>query len=245
MIGRRAALVTGATRGIGAAIADLLAAGGWDLTLSARSEVALAAAADRLQTADGGQVTVAAANLAVEADVTRLAEVHAGAYGRTDALVLNAGMGTIGPMATFPLRRLDTLMQVNVRSALQLMQLSLPALGAARDVWGSARVVAVSSLTGVASEPLNAAYGASKAALTSLCQTFNTEHSARGLSATAVCPGYVATDMTAGLADKVALEDMIDAADVAEVVLCMTRLGPRTVVPMVPMSRPGEHVWRV
>jgi short-subunit dehydrogenase len=105
-------------------------------------------------------------------------------------------------------------------------------------------VIAVSSLTGVAGEPLNSAYGATKAALTSVCETLNTEESQGGVIATAVCPGYVATDMTAPLADAVAPESMIDADDVAEMVISLTRLSRSVVVPYVPMTRPGAHLWR-
>lgn len=243
--GRRIALVTGGTRGIGALIAQRLAADGWDLTISARSADAVEVFADSLAHISGGRVVGVAADLADESAVEALAAAHVAAHGRTDALVLNGGMGSIGPLENFPLRRLDKLLQINVRSAFQLMQLSLPALVAAKDAYGTSKVIAISSLTGIASQPLNAAYGASKAALTSLCETFNTEHSVQGISATAICPGYVATDMTAGLADQVPPDDMIDAADVAELVVSLTRLGPRTVVPVLPMSRTGSLVWRV
>jgi short-subunit dehydrogenase len=241
---RRAALVTGASRGIGAVIAARLAAAGWDLTVSARSAGPLEALAGELTAAHGVRVRAVVADMALEADVTALAGAHAAAFDRVDALVLNAGMGAIGPVADFPARRFDKLYAVNVRSAFVLVQALLPLLRATAAGGGAAKVIAVASMTGLAGEPLNSAYGASKAALTSLCETLNTEESLSGVSATAVCPGYVATDMTASLSDQVAPADMIDAADVAEVVVGLTRLSRSVVVPVVPMTRPGPHLWR-
>jgi short-subunit dehydrogenase len=240
----RTALVTGASRGIGALIAGKLAAEGWDVVVSARSAGPLEDLATRLGATAAGRVRAVAADMAAEEDVLRLADALASTSGRLDALVLNAGMGSIGPFADFPARRFDKLYAVNVRSAFVLTQRLLPLLRATAVQHGTAKVIAVSSLTGVAGEPLNSAYGASKAALTSLCETLNTEESPGGIIATAVCPGYVATDMTAPLADAVAPESMIDAADVAEMVVSLTRLSRSVVVPYVPMTRPGAHLWR-
>jgi short-subunit dehydrogenase len=240
----RVALVTGATRGIGALIAERLAAQGWDLTVSARSHDVLGALADRLRLAHGRTVRAVPADMAIENDVLGLADAHTATFDRLDALILNAGMGSIGPLAEFPARRFDKLYTVNVRANYLLIQRLLPLLRATAGATGTAKVIAVSSLTGVAGEPLNSAYGASKAALTSLCETLNTEESTAGVTASAVCPGYVATDMTTPLADQVAPDGMIDACDVAEVVVGLTRLSRSVVVPFVPMTRPGPHLWR-
>lgn len=241
---RREALVTGASRGIGALIAQRLAAQGWDLTLSARSVGPLEELADKLSFEHGVTVRAVPADMAVERDVTALADAHVDATDRLDVLVLNAGMGAIGPLAEFPARRLDKLYSVNVRAPYLLTQRLLGLLRKTAGDAGTAKVIAVSSLTGVAGEPLNSAYGASKAALTSLCETLNTEESREGVTATAICPGYVATDMTAPLADQVAPEAMIDPVDVAEVVVGMTRLSRSVVIPSIPMMRPGPHLWR-
>ncbi|SMC71673.1 SDR family NAD(P)-dependent oxidoreductase [Lentzea albidocapillata] len=241
---RRAALVTGASRGIGALIAQRFAAAGWDLTLAARSTGPLEELAGRLATDYGSTVRPVASDMAQEDQLRHLAQAHSDSFGRLDALVLNAGMGAIGPFADFPPRRLDKLFAVNLRSAYVLIQQTLPLLRRTAAEHGTARVIAVSSMTGIAGEPLNSAYGATKAALTSLCETLNTEESEGGVLATAVCPGYVATDMTAPLADQVATELMIDPVDVAEVAVSLTRLGGSAVIPQIVMTRPGPHLWR-
>ncbi|SDU79286.1 SDR family NAD(P)-dependent oxidoreductase [Gordonia westfalica] len=241
----RTALVTGASRGIGLEIARRLAADGWNLTISARTETTLSEAADTLRAGSHGEICEVVADMASEEDVTSLAAAHRERFGRLDALVLNAGMGSIGSIEEFPVRRFDKLIAVNVRSAYLLIQQLLPTLRATAGATDSARVIAVSSLTGTASEPLNSAYGASKAALTSLCETLNTEESLGGVSATALCPGYVATDMTAPLTGDVPANTMIDPGEIAEIAVGLTRLGRSAVIPNIPISRPGPLVWRV
>ena len=99
-------------------------------------------------------------------------------------------------------------------------------------------------MTGIAGEPLNSAYGASKAALISLCETLSTEYSELGVSGCAVGPGYVDTEMVASLHEQVAPSEMIPISDVAEVVIAMTRLSKAAVAPMVAIGRPGNQLWR-
>jgi 3-oxoacyl-[acyl-carrier protein] reductase len=242
---RPAALVTGASRGIGLAIAERLAAAGHDLTICARRPDALAAARDALA-AHGPEVRAEPADMASEEDVRRLAGMHVAAYGRLDVLVLAAGVGTAGPVGEVPLRRFDKQFAVNVRAAYTLVQELLPALretARARPEHG-VKIIALSSITGVYPEPGLSAYGASKAALISLCRTLNAELSADGITATALCPGYVDTDMSAWVHDRIPPEDMIRTADIAELAMSLTRLSSRAVVPEVVVTRPGGQLHR-
>lgn len=249
----RTALITGASRGIGAAIACRLAAGGWDLTLAARTPDSLTALADKLRDQYGVRVHTALGDMAVETDVHDVARQHLTTYdGRLDALVLSAGMGQAGAIDGFPLSRLDKQYAVNLRAPFQLVQECLPALRAtaALDPDGTtgvrhgARVVAVASLTGLVAEPSLAAYGATKAALLSLCESVNVEESEAGVSACAVAPGYVDTDMTSWMHDRLAREDMITVEDVAEMVGSVLALSRSAVVPSIAITRPGRHLWR-
>lgn len=240
-----AALVTGASRGIGEEIARRLAAAGHDLTISARNRDPLEALAGELHSQHGVHVEIATADMSSEEDVRQLAATHLAAHARLDVLVLNAGMGAIGAFADYPVRRLDKMFTINVRSAYVLVQQLLPAmLEAGRTSAHGGKVIAIASTTGIVGEPLNSAYGATKAALISLCETLDTEHALDGVTATAVCPGYVATSMTEGLSDQVAQEDMLPPSDIAEAVLGLTRLSARTVVPRLVLTRPGPHLWR-
>jgi NAD(P)-dependent dehydrogenase (short-subunit alcohol dehydrogenase family) len=99
-------------------------------------------------------------------------------------------------------------------------------------------------MAGVASQPHGSAYGASKAALISLCETLNVEESERGICATAISPGLVDTDMTAWARDRVNPAEMIRASDIAEMVLGLIRMSRWAVVPTIVMSRPGTTIWR-
>jgi 3-oxoacyl-[acyl-carrier protein] reductase len=240
--GRRAALVTGASRGIGAEIATRFAADGWDLTISARSLEPLQELAVRLRDQFAGRVEVVTADAADEEQLTHLAAMHATEYGRLDALVLNAGMGQKGPISDLPARRLDKLYQVNVRSAYVMLQALIPTLRSTAGFAGSAKVIAIASITGVHPEPELAAYGATKAALISLCETFNLEESASGVSATTISPGYVNTDMSSWTA--IPQEEMITAADVAVMALAVTQLSRYAVLPGVVLTRPGTNLGR-
>lgn len=248
----RTALITGASRGIGAAIARRLAADGWDLTLAARTPEPLAALAHELQARYGVRVHTAPGDMAEEADVHNVAQQHLKAYdGRLNALVLSAGMGQTGAIADFPLSRLDKQYAVNLRAPFQLVQECLPALRATAalspegsGVRHGTRVVAIASITGVTAEPSLAAYAATKAAVLSLCESVNVEESDAGVSACAVAPGYVDTDMTSWMHGQLSPEDMITADDVAEMVSSVVVLSRTAVVPSIVITRPGRRLWR-
>ncbi|NLG45437.1 SDR family oxidoreductase [Gordonia sp. (in: high G+C Gram-positive bacteria)] len=245
MTTRKAALITGGSRGIGAAIAERLAADGWDLTISARGLDALNERAQALR-AHGGRVEVAVADMTDDAALADLTAAHTAAFGRCDALVVNAGMGAMGAVEDFPVRRLDRLYQVNLRAPFLLMQGMLPTLRDTAGADGAAKVIAISSITGVYPEPNLTAYGSTKAALISMCETFNLEESTRGVSATAICPGYVDTDMSEWTKGEGAIpaEEMITGADVATIAHAVTQLGRYAVLPQAVLSRPGINLHR-
>ncbi|MEU6371558.1 SDR family oxidoreductase [Streptomyces sp. NPDC046909] len=232
--------MTGASRGIGREIAGRLAEEGFDLTLSARGTDALREAAAECAKRGATQVRTVSADMAVEDDVRQVAEAHRTAYGRLDLLVLSAGVGSAAPLGSYPVHRFDKQFAVNVRAPFLLIDACMELLRSTAP----ARVVAVSSITGRAPEPGLAAYGASKAALTALCEAVNTEASADGVAATAICPGYVDTDMSAWNHESVPPSEMITSSDIAELVIAVTRLSSRAVVPYLPVVRTGSALWR-
>lgn len=235
------ALVTGASRGIGLGIATALAGRGLGLTVTARDESRLRELAGELRRAGAPRVEVRAGDLADDGHLEALARAHADAYGSMGVLVLNAGVGTAGPVSSYPVRRLDRAIAVNLRAPFRLLQLCLPLLraGAAADPASGARVVALSSITGVHAEPGLAAYGATKAALLSLVDTVNAEESAGGVTATALAPAFVDTDMSAWAADRVPPAEMIPVADIVRLVECLLDLSARSVVGHVVVARAG------
>ncbi|WP_459976642.1 SDR family NAD(P)-dependent oxidoreductase, partial [Mycobacterium avium] len=136
----------------------------------------------------------------------------------------------------------DKQIAVNLRAAFVLIQTTLPLLRAAASVHPDrgAKVIAMASLTGVQAEPDLAAYGAAKAGLISLCRSINLEENARGVSATAVAPGYVDTDMARFKHEVLAAEHMISVTDVVELVDACLRLSRRAVVNEVVVARSGS-----
>jgi NAD(P)-dependent dehydrogenase (short-subunit alcohol dehydrogenase family) len=96
----------------------------------------------------------------------------------------------------------------------------------------------------MASEAGLGAYAASKAGLASLCQTLTIEEWAHGVSASAISPGYVATDMTSHLHESLPHAEMMIPSDVATLVVAMSKLSARASVPALPLTRPGPNIWR-
>ncbi|MFF2389418.1 SDR family NAD(P)-dependent oxidoreductase [Agromyces sp. NPDC058104] len=234
---QRAALVTGGSRGIGLAIAERLAAEGFSLTIAARSRQTLDAAAGALE-ASGAHVVAVEADAADPEAIERLVARHEAAWGRLDALVLNAGMGFASPIAETPLRRVDKHYALNLRGTFAMVAAALPLLRrTAVDEPRGTRVIALASLAGLMAEPDLAAYSATKAAVVSLCESICLEEAATGVSATALCPGYVDTDMAAWKHDEIAPADMIRAADLAELAVSLTRLSRNAAVPSIAVHR--------
>lgn len=242
----RSALITGASRGIGREIARRLAADGYSLTLSARHEQSLAEACEQLRGASTVEIASIPCDLRNDDHVLALVAAHADRFGTLDLLVLNAGVATDGAVADVLMKSVDLTLDINFRAQFLLVQAALPLLrkaAATRPDHGG-KVIALSSITGLVSEPNLAAYGASKAALVSLCETVTQEEYVNRITASAICPGYVDTDMTTAIRDSVDQSDMLTAGDVAEIVMAITRLSARAVVPSVALTRAGRNLWR-
>ncbi len=220
------ALVTGGSSGIGLAIADMLSAEGYALTLAARTVERLESAAGRLA------ATAVAADVSREEDCTRLMETHVATHGGLDVLVNSAGVGIAGTIAETTTKRFDLQHAVNVRAAFVLTREALPHLRASRGY-----VVNVASIAGTMPTPGLSAYGSSKAALISLTRSLNREEAGMGVRATALCPGFVDTPMAewTGLAG----DALIRPEDCAEIVRALLRLSPAARVPVVVVERDG------
>ncbi|MEV0063276.1 SDR family oxidoreductase [Nocardia sp. NPDC050718] len=246
MTASKSALITGASRGIGLGIANRLAQQGYSLTITARDADRLNAVATDLRALGAPGVVAVAADMADEDGIARLLAEHADRHATLSALILNAGVGTAGALADSSMKRFDKTVAVNVRALLQLVQGALPMLraAAAADPAHGAKVVALSSITGVYAEAGLAVYGAAKAAMISLLATLNAEESGNGVTATAIAPAYVDTDMSAWIHDRIPPERMLAVNDVVEMVDSLLRLSARAVVPTIVMSRAGTDGYR-
>ena len=223
------ALVTGAGRGIGAAIARTLAADGWDVALvdlGAIRDAEDVAAAIR---AAGRRATV------FEADVTSVpgaeacvaAVVHD--FGRLDALVCNAGVTRDAMVWKMTEEAWDTVLSVNLKGCFTFCRAAAPVFRAQR----SGRIVTIASINGLRGKAGQANYAASKAGVMALTRSLARELGPSGVTVNCVAPGMVRTAMSADLPAKV-LEDAVaetalgrlaDPEDVAHAVafLCSSR----------------------
>jgi 3-oxoacyl-[acyl-carrier protein] reductase len=237
----KTALVTGASRGIGRGIALSLARQGFGLTVTSRTTSDLEALAIELREAGSPQVAQRAADMADRDSLSALVGLHETTYGTMSALVVNAGMGTAGPVASFKVGRLDKTLEVNFTSAFVLIQAALPLLRgwAESDPETGSKIIGLSSITGAYAEAGMAVYGASKAALLSLIEAVNLEESDKGVTATAIAPAFVETDMTAWATDEVPADTMIRVSDVVRVVEMVVGLSRNASITRIVMARSG------
>ncbi|HEY4280192.1 MAG TPA: SDR family oxidoreductase [Conexibacter sp.] len=233
-----AAIVTGGARGIGFAIARMLAEEGYALTLSARRPDSLEQAAEELR-ALGVPVATHAANLAERGVADALASAHLAAHGRLDVLVNSAGVGATRPIEEMSDKLIDLQLDVNLRALFALHRTTAPLLRAAAAERGSALVVNLASITAARPEPHQSVYAATKAAVIAFTHAMNQELGPDGVRCTAISPGYVRSEMTAFLHGRVAPQEMIAPEDVAGAVRWLLGASPACVVAELPITRPG------
>lgn len=194
---KRVALVTGASRGIGAAIARELSDQGWAVAVHYnRSEAQARALAEAMPDA-----MAVRADMADAAAVARMVDDVAARYGRIDALVNNAGVALWKLAMDTTVAEWDALFAVNVRGAFAAARAALPYMVEAQR--GS--IVNVSSMWGQVGASCEVAYSASKAAVIGMTKALAKEMGGAGIRVNCICPGVIATDMMRGFdADTVA-----------------------------------------
>ncbi|HVR08925.1 MAG TPA: SDR family NAD(P)-dependent oxidoreductase [Thermoanaerobaculia bacterium] len=208
------ALVTGATSGLGRAIALQLARDGAEVVVHGRDEARGAETVEAIG-AGGGRARFVAADLTDPAQVKRLAEEA----GEIDILVNNAGFSVWGPTAEFAIASFDAMFASNVRAPFYLVAALAPGMAAR----GTGSIVNISSMAGRLGLSGGAAYGATKAALASLTQAWAAEFSPHGVRVNAVAAGPIYTrpearELFDTLGATTPLKRAADPSEIAEVV---------------------------
>ena len=227
----KAALVTGAASGIGRAVTERLTREGMDVL------------AVDLEPDPGGPGVGHAADLTAPGANAGAVAAAIERFGRLDVIVPNAGVQHVAPIAEFPDERWDTILALMLTSPFLLAKHAWPALRES----GSGRFIAIASVHGLVASPFKAAYVSAKHGLLGLVKTLALEGGGDGITATAVCPGYVRTPLVEkqivdqarvhGLPEERVLQDvilaphvvkqLIEPSEVAEVVAFLAGLAGR------------------
>src|SRR6202521_4951770 len=210
------ALVTGASRGIGAVYADRLAKRGYDLILVARSEAPLKALTASLASASGRHITAIVADLNDTIDLANV-ETKLREDSSITMLVNNAGIGAVVPLLNCDIEKMEEMIALNSIALTRLTYAAAPAFVKR----GMGTIINIASVVGISPETLNGVYGATKAYVIALSHSLQHELADRGIRIQAVLPGATATDLweDAGLPWQnlpasivMSPEDMVDAA---------------------------------
>ena len=235
----RAAIVTGASSGIGLEIARMLGGRGYRLTVAARRPEKLEEAAQGLRDA-GYDVNVVAGNLGDEDVIKEVVGSHRERFGRLDVLVNNAGVGmgdSIGDVST---KKLDIQLATNLRSIVLFYREALELLQAAAAEHRNALVVNTSSISAKSGQPWLSVYSATKAGVVAFTQAMHKELGSQGIKSTALCPAFVDTPMTDFVKGQVSADEMIRPSDIAAAVAFLLDCSPACIVPEIQFLRPGE-----
>jgi NAD(P)-dependent dehydrogenase (short-subunit alcohol dehydrogenase family) len=235
----RAAIVTGASSGIGLAVTRILGEEGYAITMAARRPEKLQGAVGDLEGA-GFDVHGVAANVSDEAEIQKVVAAHRERYGRLDVLVNNAGVGIGAPAGDILTKHLDMQLDVNLRSIVIFYRECLEMLRAAGEEHRNALVVNTSSISGKRAEAWLSVYSATKHAVVGWTEAMNKELGTQGIKSTALCPAFVDTPMTDFVKGQIKAEEMIRPEDIAESVRYLLKTSPACVVPEIMFTRPGD-----
>ena len=232
----RAALVTGASSGIGYSIADVLGAEGYAVTMTSRRPENLYPAAESLRS-KGYRIREVLADVLVEEDISGAVAEHEAAWGRLDVLVNSAGGGIMGLIGQLTDAQVEKQLNLNLRSTITFVQRCLPLLQKSATGDSPALVVNVSSYAGKDDSGVAglSVYAAAKHGVVGFTASLNAELAAAGIRATVLCPSVVDTPLTDHPAyrERMSTQEMIKATDLSECVRFLVRLSPSCVVPEV------------
>ncbi len=204
----KVAIVTGASRGIGEAVAASFAQAGAAVVFTARRQESLDLAAQRIRDA-GGRALAVAAHAGQEADALNVVERTLAEFGRLDILVNNAGTNPhFGPVLSAEGSHWDKIFEVNVKGYFFMAKAAAPAMQHA----GGGKIINMASIAGINPGPMMGVYSTSKAAVIMLTKVLAAELAGDNIQVNAIAPGFIKTKFSAALWTNPALNEAIERA---------------------------------
>lgn len=228
----KCAVVTGATRGIGYAIAEALLREGAAVAICGRSAEGVEQAFRKLRDATGGKVAGTTADVSNRGDAERLFQFADREMGGVDILINNAGIGVFRPMGEMPPAEFDRVIGTNLAGVFHCCQLALPLM----KKRGGGAMIQIGSLAGKNPFAGGSAYNASKFALNGFAEAMMLDHRYDGIRVSTICPGSVDTDFQPR---RERAEWRTQPEDIAQIVLTVLRLPERTMMSYVEV-RPSQ-----
>jgi 3-oxoacyl-[acyl-carrier protein] reductase len=228
----RVALVTGAGRGIGRAIALAIAAAGGRLFLTGRDRGSLEDTAREIRSR-GGAAELLPADVSSEAEAEAVFDALRERFGTLDILVNNAGQGYIGQVAELPVAQLDAMLAVNVRGLYLFCQKAMAMMMSARAGY----IINISSVAGFRAYVGQAAYAASKHAVMGITKGLAAEAQPQGIRVSAILPGAVDTALMQSMRPDLARSALMKPSDVADAVMFLLGLSDTCAVDEIYIRR--------
>ncbi len=195
-LGNRTAVVTGATRGLGLAIAEQLACEGVSVIITGRDTLALDKAVKQLK-GHGHPVFGIAADVTDETAAENVVELCQREWGKLDILVNNAGIALESVFAVMPAEKIQQLLSTNLSAVMQWTQCLGNLIRVTRDGSGRGKVINIASMDGLIGTPGLVVYGATKGGVIQFTRALAVEWARDRVNVNAIAPGYFATDMNA------------------------------------------------
>ncbi|WP_119392921.1 3-hydroxybutyrate dehydrogenase [Taklimakanibacter lacteus] len=192
MTTERSAIVTGSTSGIGLAIATALAQSGHDVMLNGLGKPEeIEATRARLADQHGVEVLYSGADMSSPESVGEMVAKAEQAFGKVDILVNNAGIQHVAPIEEFPAGKWDQILAINLSASFHTIRHALPGMKSRKF----GRIIQLASAHALVASPFKSAYVAAKHGIAGLTKTVALEGAEHGVTANAVCPGYVLTPL--------------------------------------------------
>ena len=193
-------IITGSTSGIGLGIAEAFALSGNNVVLNGLGKKdEIEATRARLAALGAGEVIFHGANMLKPDEIADLVKTAEAKFGRVDVIVPNAGIQHVEKIEDFPPEKWDAIIGINLSSAFHLIRAAMP--GMKKNGFG--RIIAIASAHGLVASPYKSAYVAAKHGILGLIKTVALEGAEFGITANAICPGYIATEMVMAVPEAV------------------------------------------